>query len=227
MAPARSRPSAAPEQQKRGPLMLPTYQPPQHPLNATAKRALETLPRNHRLDGLKKRQKLANDHLTQAAADINDRLQGKTTEYEKIKKRRLEKQGSQEDNEEMDRTINKMRQETDSMTDKLEESVRKIVDASAEVEEMETILKELHANVISPRSNGLSTQSTAAASQFKQDRRGHAVGSDDDGVSDDDGSDYEDEANHNVGDSESIMGALKQKIAEQREAYQAMSMAHR
>ena len=221
MAPARSRPSAAPERQNRGPLTLPSYETPQHPLNATAKRALETLPRNHRLDGLKNRQRVANNHLTQAAADINDRLQEKTTECEKIKRRRLEKQGSQEDNEEMDRTIYKMRQETESMTDKLEESIRKVIDASAEVEGMERVLKELHANAIAPRSNRLSTQSTAATSQFNQGQRRRTVGSDDDG------SDYEDESTQGVGDSVSTMEALKQKIAEQREAYQAMSMAHR
>ena len=218
MAPARSRPSAAPE---REPLTLPTYEPPQHPLNATAKRALETLPRNHRLDGLKNRQRIANSQLTQAAADINDRLQTKAAECEKIKRRRLEKQASQEDNEEMDRTIDKIRQETDSMTDRLEESVRKIIDASTEVEGMERVLKELHANVINHRSNGLSTQSTAATSQFNQSHRRRTVGSDDDG------SDYEDEPTEGVGDSVSTMEALKQKIAEQREVYLAMSMAHR
>ena len=175
MAPARSRPSAAPERQSRGPLTLPSYETLQHPLNATAKRALETLPRNHRLDGLKNRQRVANNHLTQAAADINDRLQEKATECEKIKRRRLEKQGSQEDNEEMDRTIYKMRQETESMTDKLEESIRKVIDASAEVEGMERVLKELHANAIASRSNGLSTQSTAATSQFNQGQRRRGV----------------------------------------------------
>ena len=121
----------------------------------------------------------------------------------------------------MDRTINKMRQETDSMTDRLEESVRKIIDASAEVEGIERVLKELHANVINPRSNGLSTQSTAATSQFNQGRRRRTVGSDDDG------SDYEDGPTEGVGDSVSTMEALKQKIAEQREAYLATSMAHR
>ena len=221
MAPARSRPSAAPERQNRVPLELPAYEPPQHPLNATAQRALETLPRNHRLDGLKNRQKFANKYLTEAAADINDRLQGQTMECEKLKKRRLEKQGSQEDHEEMDRVLHNMRQATDSLTDKLEESVRKIIDASAEVEGMERVLKELHANAISPRSNGLSTQSTAAATQFNQGRRRRNEGSDDDG------SDYEDDTTLATGDSESTMEALKQKIAEQREAYQAMSMAHR
>ena len=221
MAPAKSRPSAAPERQNRVPLNLPTYEPPQHPLNASAKRALETLPRNHRLDGLKNKQKLANKYLTQAAADINDRLQGKTMDCEKFKKRRLEKQGSQEDHEEMDRTLYNMRQATDSMTDKLEESVRKIIDASAEVEGMERVLKELHANAINPRSNGLSTQSTAATTQINQGQRRRTDGSDDGG------SDYEDETTLAGGDSESTMEALKQKIAEHREAYQAMSMAHR
>ena len=142
-------------------------------------------------------------------------------ECEKFKKRRLEKQGSQEDHEEMDRTLYNMREATDSLTDKLEESVRKIIDASAEVEEIERVLKELHANAVSPRSNGLSTQSTAAATQPNQGRRRRTEGSADDG------SDYEDETTLAPGDSESTMEALKQKIAEQREAYQAMSMTHR
>ena len=221
MAPAKSRPSAAPERQNRVPLALPIYEPPQHPLNAPAKRALETLPRNHRLDGLKNKQKLANIYLTQAAADINDRLQGKTTECEKFKKRRLEKQGSQEDHEEIDRTLYNMRQATDIMTDRLEENVRKIIDASAEVEGVERVLKELHANVMNPRGNGSSTQSTAAATQNNQGQRRRTDGTDDDG------SDYEDGTTLAAEDSASTMEALKQKIAEQREAYQAMSMAHR
>ena len=107
------------------------------------------------------------------------------------------------------------------MTEKLEEGVRKVIDASAEVEGMEKVLKELHANVINPSSNGLSTQSTAATRQFNQGHRRSTIGSDDDG------SNYEDETTNGVGGSESTMEALKQKIAEQREAYQAMSMAHR
>lgn len=114
-----------------------------------------------------------------------------------------------------------MRQATDSMTDKLEESVRKIIDAGAEVEGMERILKELHTNVINPRSNGLSTQSTAATTQNNQGQRRRTDGSDDDG------SNYEDETTLAARDSESTIEALKQKIAEQREAYQAMPMAHR
>ena len=222
MAPARSRPSTnvATERPNRGPTPLPAYQPPQHPLNEAAQRALQNLPRNHKLDALKTRQRAANNHLTQAAADVNDRLQEKTAEFER-RRRNLEKQGSQQSNEATRPILDEMRQNTDEMTAKLEGSVRKIIDASAEVEGMERALKELQENVSNNRGHLGATQSTIGASQARQNHRRRGAGSDDEG------SEFEDEVTQTVGENDSAIAALKQKIAEQRSAYQAMSMSHR
>ena len=222
MPPPKSRASAPADRQSREPTPLPTYQSPHYPLNATAKRALEFLPRDHKLDGLKNKLRAANSHLTQAAADINDRLQGRNAEFERIKKRRLEKQDSHEDNAELDMALNKMRQETDGMTNKIEESVRRIIDAGAEVERMERALREVHADVSNSKGFASSTQSTSAASQLNHSRRSRNVDSDDEGTNYEDGPTTQPTRN-----TESTMETLKQKIAEQREAYQAMSKAHR
>lgn len=222
MASARSRPSTnvTAERPNRGPTPLPAYQPPQHSLNEAAQRALQNLPRNHKLDALKTRQRAANNHLTQAAADINDRLQEKTAEFER-RKRNLEKQGSQQSNKETHLILDEMRQNTDEMTDKLEGSIRKIIDASAEVEAMERALEELQENVSDNRGHLGATQSTIGASQAGQNHRRRGAGSDGEG------SEFEDEVTQTMGENDSAMAALKQKIAEQRSAYQAMSMSHR
>ena len=224
MAPARPRQSATAtaERHSRAPTQLPTYQPPTHPLNETAQRALNNLPRDHKLDSLKTRQRAANNHLTQAAADINDRLQAKTAEIERRRKK-IEKQGggSQQGNEDSDPILDETRQNTDEMTDKLEQSVRKIIDASAEVEGVERALQELQANVSNNRGYGGGTQSTIGASQARGNHRRQAVGSDDEG------SEFEGEASQTMGENDNVMAMLKQKIAEQRTAYEAMSMAQR
>jgi hypothetical protein len=171
------------------------------------------------LDALKTRQRVANEHLTQAAADINDRLQEKTAEFER-RRRNREKQGSQYSIEE-DPILDEMRRNIDDTTERLDSSVRKIIDANAEVEGMERALRELQENVSNTEIYGGATQSTVGASQVGPRRRRPGVGPDDEE------SEFEDEATQIVGENDSIMAALKQKIAEQRAAYQAMSMSHR
>lgn len=61
-----------------------------------------------------------------------------------------------------------MRRNIDDMTERLDASVRKIVDASAEVEGMERALRELQENVSNTASYGGATQSTLE--QVKPDR---------------------------------------------------------
>ena len=216
---ARSRPAATPNRQVRGPTPLPVYEPPQHPLNETAQRALQDLPRNHKLDSLKAKLRVANNRLTQAAADVNDRYSIKNAEQEKRRIRR-EKQGSQESNEDEDRMLNAMKNDTDKMTHNLEASVRRIIDASAEVEGVEKALRELNANVASNRGNVAPTQSTLGASQFRQKRRRR------DADLDDEDSEVEDDTTQTDGDR-GVIEVLKSKIAEQRSAYQNSSMADR
>lgn len=216
---ARSRPSGTSNRQRSGHTALPTYQPPQHPLNENAIRAIQDLHRNHRLDSLKTRLNAANNHLAGAAVDINDRLVAQIALHEKSRARR-EKQGSQEDNEEEERAMDEKRQQTDDLTGELESGVRKIIDAKLEVEGFEKALKELATNVANNRGAIAPTQSTLGASQFRSNRRTRG------GDADDEDSEFEDDA-QSAGENGSAVDFIKRKIAEQRSTYENETMSFR
>ena len=196
------------------------YQPPSHPLDESAQCALQNLPREHKLDSLKHRLRAANNHLTHAAADVNERLQLRNTHYEKLKKR-LEKQGSQDD--EQYQMIVNARKEADDMTGKLEEHVRRTIDSGAEVENIERALRELQENVADGRGRFIQTQSTLGESHSgsTQNRRRQRVDSDDEE------NEFEDDTTQPIGENDSAIGVLKRRIADQRSEYEAMSMADR
>ena len=211
---ARSRPSNTANRQSRGPTPLPIYQPPQGPLNESAQLALQNLSREHKLDSLKTRLRAANNHLTHAAADVNERLQIKNVQYEKHK-RRQERQGSQEEDEQ-DTIIANARQRTEEMTEKLEGRVRIIIDSSAEADNVDRALKELQENIVDGRGRIIPTQSTLGASQFRQER-----------VRRRQGADLDDEEGEEEVETDSPMDVLKRKIADKHLEYEALSMAQR
>lgn len=215
---ARSRPSGTSNRQRTGPTPLPPYQPPQHPLNENAIRAIQDLPRNHRLDSLKTRLNTANNHLAVAAVDINDRLVAQITLHEKSRARR-EKQGSQEENEE-ERAMDEKRQQTDELTGRLETGVRKIIDAKFQVQGVEKALKELETNVANNRGAIAPTQSTLGASQFRPNRRRRGR----DGDEEDD--ELEDDT-QSAGENGSAVEFIKRKREEQNSAYQNETMSFR
>lgn len=215
---ARSRPSGASNRQRAGPT-LPTYQPPQHPLNENAIRAIQDLHRNHKLDSLKARLNAANNHLAGAAVDINDRLVAQIALHEKSRARR-EKQGSEEDNGEDERVMDEKRQQTDELTGRLEAGVRKIIDAKFEVEGVEKALKELESNVANNRGVIAPTQSTLGASQFRSNRRRRG------GDANDEDSEFED-GTQSAGENGGAMDFVKRRIREQKSAYQNETMSFR
>ena len=217
---ARSRPSGTSNRQRTGPTPLPTYQPPQHPLNENAIRAIQDLPRNHRLDSLKNRLNVANNHLAGAAVDINDRLSSQITLYEKSRARR-EKQGSQEEeDEEEERAMDEKREQTDELTARLETGVRKIIDAKVQVQGVEKALKELESNVANNRGAIAPTQSTLGASQFRSNRRRRG------GDADDEDDEFDDDA-QSAGENGSAVDFVKRNIEEQNSAYQNETMSFR
>ena len=210
MAPARGRPSATAS--RREPTALPEYQPPGHPLNLTAQSAIRDLPRAHKLDSLKSRLRAANHHLTESAAEINDRYQDKHAQHEKRKAKRAVALSSQESNEEAERELDEMRLATEEMTARLEAGVRKVIDSGEQVKGVEEALRELDANITAGRGVVASTQSTLGASQFIQSKRRRGDVEDDD----------EDEEM-----GEGAVQVLKQKIWGHQAAYQASSMTDR
>ncbi|KAL9127588.1 MAG: hypothetical protein Q9217_003568 [Psora testacea] len=217
----RSRPSAISNRQSRGPTALPPYETPAHPLNREAQNALHDMPRNHKLDTLKARMKAANNHLTQAAADINDRLHAKMEIYERGRKRR-EAMSSQGSNAVDIGELEQMQKNTNEMTQALDQKVRDVIDARAEVENVERALRELDANAAANRGILAPTQSTLGASQFrghKRRRRGPESGEEEQGE--------ESDNNQPAMEGDGAVELLKGKIAEYRKAYQAESMAER
>ena len=203
--------------QARGPIALPNYEPTSYPLNNNAQNALHDLQRNHKLESLKTRLQKANDHLTEAAADVNDRLHAKAVKQEKVKKRR-EAATSQGSNGVDDEEYDELKIATDDMTETLEQRVRNIIDAKAEVLNIETALKELDENATNNRGFIAPTQSTIGASQFRGSKRRRQGG----------GGENEDEnETQKPSESAGLLGTLQRKIAEHTSEYQTSSLAQR
>ena len=208
MPSARSRQSTPIHRLNRAPAVLPAYQPLKNPLNESAQRALHDLPRAHNLANLNKHLQIANDTLTNAAGDVNDRYQRRAAYQLK-----QNAQGKGEEGDEGNRSVEEMRENVDGMTSRVEEGVRKVIDARAIVAGVESALKELDTNVAAGNGAIAPTQSTLGASQFRQRRR----------IQEDD--DSEDESSQEV-----VIGpttVLKRKITEQQAEYEGLSMRDR
>ena len=216
---ARSRPSGTSNRQRVEPPSLPTYQPPQHALNENAIRAIQDLHRNHKLDSLKNRLNTANNHLSGAAVDINDRLIARIALHEKTRARR-QKHGSQGDNEEEERIMDEKRRQTDEMTDRLESGVRRIIDAKFHVNSVENALRELETNVANNQGAIAPTQSTLGASQFRSNRRRRG------GNGDNEDSEFEDDTQA-AGENEGALNFIKRKTVEQNSKYENETMSFR
>ena len=219
MAPnGRLRQSGPANRQSSAPTPLPPYQPPALPLNDAAQRAIHDLPRTHRLDGLKRHLLIANEILTVTAGEANDRYQERVTAQQKRKARKAGLGNLEED--ETDLYVEEMRLRVGEMTEKMEESVRQIIDAQVGVDDVETTLKEIDGNVIVGGGALTSTQSTLGASQFRQRQSRR-----DNDLNDDDKSELGDESSQGeiIGPAE----ILKQKISEHKTRYEAISMRDR
>ena len=216
---SRPRPSEQASRQSRPPARLPAYQAPAHPLNETAQRALHNLPSAHKLDKLKHHLEKSVAALTENAGHINDCYQAKSERQQKRKARRAQ-QGIED--EEDDSTVDEVKAQVDDLTERMEVSVRKIIDAQAAVEGAETALKEVGQNVAAGGGALAPTQSTLGASQFRQRRRRRGVDLDEDD------SDFDDAASQAENqENAGISGLLSRKIAEQRSRYDNLTMRDR
>lgn len=214
----------APPRPSRGPTPLPPYEPPSHPLTPAAQRALQALPRTHKLDRLKRHLDVSNNSLTEMAGEVNDRY-WQRADYHRRRKARRAQQGIDDGVEEegRDRTLEQMRETVDGMTEKMEEGVRRMIDAKAAVDGVENALVEVAGNVA--RGNGAvaATQSTLGASQFRQGRRRRGGGH-----NDDEGSEFEDEPSQedgqeNVGPTQ----VLQKKLEDHRMRYNTLPLRNR
>ncbi|MCJ1279677.1 hypothetical protein MMC21_007501 [Puttea exsequens] len=148
---------------------LPTYQPPSHPLNDRATRALASLPRDHNLAPLKTRLRVANKQLTDAAGDVGDRW---VMETERERRRGGGGDGRDGGNK---------RREMERLMERLEEGVRRVVDMGAEVERVEWAVGRVGEGDGAER--GRRTQSTLGASYEQEDREADGEGEEGEGES--------------------------------------------
>lgn len=153
---------------------LPTYEPPSHPLTPAAQ---ETLRRTHDLNRLNRHLDIANTTLTDVAGEVNDRYWHRA-DNERKRKARCEQQQLEDDQEEAERQrdLERMEEEVDAMTARLEESVRKVIDTKAAVEGVGTALVEVATNLAQGNGAVAATQSTLGASQFRLGRSGRRRG---------------------------------------------------
>ncbi|OCL04429.1 hypothetical protein AOQ84DRAFT_442104 [Glonium stellatum] len=170
--------TAGPSSQRRNlPIVeFPSYEPPTRPPNNAAQRALNDLHREHSLTKLKKHYVDANDAITSTAGIVNDYLYEREESQRKRKARRAN-QGLEEDNEGAEE-LEQLRQKVDRMTQRMEESVRKIIDGQAFVDNLEDSLQYLRQNAVNLTQQQSQTQETQR-SQRRRQRRGEGSGSED------------------------------------------------
>ena len=194
-----------------GPIPLPPYQPLANPLTPDLQRALNELPRTHRLDGLKKHLAQATQSLTTVAGDVNDRYYKKLEAHRKHKARRQGK--DEEEDEASERALEEMRVMVDEMTSSLEQSLRKAIDAKVVLDRVEVALREISANISSGAGAVVPTQSTLGASQFRQRKRQRDA--------DSEGEDSNDQEDANPAHP---LGLIKRKMMEHNSNYENLSM---
>ena len=215
---SRSRQSTASNRKSRGPTALPVYQPPSHPLNEAAQRALQTLSQTHNLKRLKTHLNAANHTLSNCAAEVNDRYYHKSSSQQRRKARRAQ-QGLEDEDDDEDQSLEEMRVRVEEITSNLEKGVREIIDARATVEATEKALLEVHSNIVSGGGTVAPTQSTLGAGQFRS-RRHPRAGSIDDDSEDETNQAQAQDPSHPQGPS----SLLKQKLQDHESSYKNLSL---
>lgn len=133
--------TAEPTQQRRGAKELPPYEKPAFPLNPWSQRALEDLARDKRLKDLNEQLTEAQAALGTTAGEINDRLY--------LKERALKKQRNQRDEDaeaqaDLERNIDEFKDKVERMTQRMDEGMRKMIDAKHSVQAIRESLAGTH-----------------------------------------------------------------------------------
>ena len=200
---------------------LPPYQSLLFPLNPTAVRAIQNIPRIHDLTRLNERLATSSQVLSNTAAEINDRYQHRRAQLEREKARAREKDVAVENVDERQERLEIMKCEVEDMTEKMEQGVRGVIDARAEVEVSERVTGELGGRA--GEGGSLQTQSTLGASQSQFRRAKRRI------VTDDERDEEEDEDGETGarGSGEGVVGIWKKKIGDEGRVYEGLSMMAR
>ncbi|KAI9691008.1 MAG: hypothetical protein M1822_008628 [Bathelium mastoideum] len=125
-------------------LELPAYESPLYSLSSAQQRDLQHLEKFKSLTNLSTHLQHANECITAMAADINDRYTERQTSFEKRKTKRSHQAMGEDgpDLQEEETELEAMRERVDKITQRMEETVRKIIDSSKYVESIGNGLRE-------------------------------------------------------------------------------------
>lgn len=137
----------------------PEYQPPTFPLNPAAQRALAQLARSSNLLKLNKSISEAQTQLTDSAVQMNDRVTAATKSQKRTReKRQREQEGEDEEQTALEQELAQFQSKVDGMTQRMEESMRKLVDHQHSVEAIKQSLAKTEQHARNTASTQASTQ---------------------------------------------------------------------
>ena len=166
----RQQQSAAPTQQRRIGAELPPYETPAFSLNPSAERALAQLTQIHSLKKLDEQLAEAQAALSNNAAEINERLAAK----EKATKKRKDDNGQRssvdaENGDEIEQSLNELRDKVDRMTQRMDESMRKTIDGQHSVQFIKESVAAIGNEVRANASTQASTQQVWSQRQIRRE----------------------------------------------------------
>lgn len=186
----RVRQSTATPHQRRPAADLPPYEAPTFSLNPAAQRALAQLKHSHNLKNLSDDLEEAQGALSNAAAEINERLTVKERAVEKRKARNEEQatqDGETEDTEDPEQALNDLRDKVERMTQRMDENMRKLIDGRHGVQ---AIQESLDSTANDARANASTQASTQNVRSQRTRRRGSGLEDDDEEEDDEEYQDF-------------------------------------
>ncbi|KAL1801307.1 hypothetical protein ACET3X_001649 [Alternaria dauci] len=190
--PSASRQSVAPTPSRtsssnRNADLLPEYKKPSHPLDAEATRELRSL-QGRNMNDIKKHNKLATGHITNAAASVNDTLR-EHAEYITRRQKKWAAGKNLDEKENEERIMAELQANVDEATVKLEESMRAVIDSEIAAQRIEEALEWLRTIAPAQLAEEYETQMTQREHQRQTQtqaasQRAHGQDGDDDEMDD-------------------------------------------
>jgi len=210
-------------------LELPPYEPPAFPLNDTAQRALQQLLSTHSLAGYKQTLTDATVFLTDSAGEINDALSQKELATRKAKTRR-QNQDTEDDEADariamMETELEDMREKVQKMTQRMDESVRKMIDTHHAVDHIKDSLSTLAASTTTA---SLTSQPSQRRSQRRR-RRDPALSDDEASSADDEYADIQPTLSTQAGTQtqQPLSTSFRTLLQQSRDRYQSRPLRDR
>ena len=197
----------------------PPYEVPTFSLNPAGQRALAQLNHTHSLRKLDESLSEAQSALSNAAAEINDRL---TAKERAARKRKDAEDG---DNEDADQSLDELRDKVERMTQRMDESMRKMIDGQHSVQFMKGSVASAAEHA---RANASTQASTQNVRSQRRRRRETSNGDDEDQDSEDEYQDFvPTDPTTGAAKQTALLESFRSKLEDERTRYQSHSLTAR